>query len=108
LIPIFLVTLFAAGLRAFWKRRECQLMLIIAAAGLFTMLFAWHTDGHETDRHMLEGAIEFRLGILLCSLFALSSVSVALVTSGTSEQRRHSIQIRRSGIAITKETDKPT
>jgi hypothetical protein len=102
LIPIFLVSLAAAGLRAFWKRRECRLMLIMAAAGLFTMLFAWHTDGHETDRHMLEGAIEFRLGILLCSLFALHSVSVALSTSiGSANQVRHSIQIRRSAGGMT-------
>jgi hypothetical protein len=104
LIPIFLVSLAAAGLRAFWRRRECRLMLILAAAGLFTMLFAWHTDGHETDRHMLEGAVEFRLGILLCSLFALNTVSVALSTAtGSGNQVHHSIQIRRSGEGVTRD-----
>jgi hypothetical protein len=107
LIPIFLVSLFAAGLRALWRRRECRLMLIMAAAGLFTMLVAWHTDGHETDRHMLEGAIEFRLGILLCSLFALNTVSVALLTTGAGTELHRSLRIRRNAVVNGKAERSP-
>jgi hypothetical protein len=98
LIPVFVVSLAVAGLRAFWRRRECRMMLILAVAGLFTMLLAWQTDGQETDRHMLEGAVEFRLAILLCSLYALNTVSMSWSTTGvTGDQPRYSIRIRRQG-----------
>src|SRR6202035_3380493 len=43
---------------------------IIAAFGPVAMLLAWQGDGQEVTRHMVEGSIEMRLGILLVLLIA--------------------------------------
>lgn len=104
LIPLFLVSLALAGLHGFWRRRECRMMLILGAAGLFTTLFAWRTDGQETDRHMLEGSIEFRLAILLCSLYALNAASITWsITAESSTEHHYSIRLRRKAEAPTHE-----
>jgi hypothetical protein len=79
------------------------LMLIVAVTGLFTMLVAWQTDGQETDRHMLEGAIEFRLAILLCSLFALNAVSMSWSTTAAGDQPRYLIRLRRRSDVTTED-----
>jgi hypothetical protein len=43
---------------------------IIGALGPVAMLLAWQGDGQEVTRHMVEGSIEMRLGILLVLLIA--------------------------------------
>ncbi len=68
------------------------------------MLLAWQGDGQEVTRHMVEGSIEMRLGILLVLLIAAlarrsndaleqaneldSGAATGLVSSGASSAAR--------------------
>ncbi len=52
-------------------RREWRFLVAFVLVGLFSMLVAWHGEGQEVTRHMVEGNVEARLGVLLCFLLAL-------------------------------------
>ena len=53
------------------RRREWRFLVFFAAVGLFSMLLAWHGEGMEVTRHMVEGNVEVRLGVLLMILLAV-------------------------------------
>jgi len=48
-----------------------RFMVVFSAVGLVSMLLAWHGEGQEVTRHMVEGSVEVRLGVLLTLLLAL-------------------------------------
>jgi hypothetical protein len=59
-----------------WRRRtsdraEWRFLVAFALIGLLSMLLAWHGEGMEVTRHMVEGNVEVRLSVLLLLLFAL-------------------------------------
>ncbi len=60
-----------AAQRDIRRRREWRLLVAFVLVGLFSMLVAWHGEGQEVTRHMVEGNVEARLGVLLCLLMAL-------------------------------------
>jgi hypothetical protein len=68
-IAILAVALGAAVFRGVW-RREMLVAVVAAAVGPVSMLVAWHGESQEVSRHMVEGSIEARVGILLLLLFA--------------------------------------
>jgi hypothetical protein len=51
-------------LRVFWP------IGVLGAIGPVSMLLSWQGDGQEVTRHMVEGAVEMRLSILLVLLIA--------------------------------------
>ena len=59
------------GGRRLWRNRESRFLLVFVVAGLFSMLLAWHGEGMEATRHMVEGDVEVRLGVLLLFLLAV-------------------------------------
>jgi hypothetical protein len=63
--------LLVASARRFLRRREWLLIAAFGVFGLFSMLLAWHGEGQEVTRHMVEGDVEVRLGVLLALLFGL-------------------------------------
>jgi hypothetical protein len=68
----------AAGRRA-WLNRETRFLIVFVAAGLFSMLLAWHGEGMEATRHMVEGDVEVRLGVLLLLLLAVLGYKPSVV-----------------------------
>ena len=46
------------------------MLAVLGALGPVSMLLAWQGDGQEVTRHMVEGSVETRLGILLFLLIA--------------------------------------
>jgi hypothetical protein len=52
------------GLWVFWP------IAVLGAIGPVSMLLSWQGDGQEVTRHMVEGAVEMRLSILLVLLIA--------------------------------------
>ncbi len=71
----------AAGVlvRRLWKRRDAWLLAGLALTGLFSMLVAWHGDGQEIVRHMIEGEVMARVAallLLLAGLFGLAPPKV--------------------------------
>ena len=53
---------------AFWRRKrsnELWAIAVLAALGPVSMLIAWQGEAQEVTRHMVEGSVEARLGILL-------------------------------------------
>jgi hypothetical protein len=70
------VTLALLGLaigtgRRVLRKAEWWFFVIFVVVGLFSMLLAWHGEGMEVTRHMLEGDVEVRLGVLLLLLLAV-------------------------------------
>jgi len=57
--------------RSAWRRREWRFFIVFVAVGLFSMFLAWHGEGMEVTRHMVEGDVEVRLGALLLFLLAV-------------------------------------
>ena len=57
--------------RSVRRRREWRFFIVFVAVGLFSMLLAWHGEGMEVTRHMVEGDVEVRLGALLLFLLAV-------------------------------------
>lgn len=51
--------------RKSWRQRHVQLVGLLACVGFFTLFIAWHGDGYEVVRHMLEGNVEVRVGVLV-------------------------------------------
>jgi hypothetical protein len=60
-----LVASFLLWKRNFWRLRHTQLVGLLACAGFLTLFIAWHGDGYEVVRHMLEGNVEVRVGVLV-------------------------------------------
>ena len=77
-VPDYLIVLVLAALalviaaeRHTWLRREWRFLAVFVLVGLLSMLIAWHGEGQEVTRHMVEGDVEARLGVLLALLVAL-------------------------------------
>jgi len=60
-----------AAARRLYRRREWIFITAFALVGLASMLLAWHGEGQEVTRHMVEGDVEVRLGVLLALLLGL-------------------------------------
>ena len=59
-----------------FARRTTRLMAwrfvaLFGLVGLLSMLLAWHGEGQEVTRHMVEGNVEVRLGVLLALVVGL-------------------------------------
>lgn len=73
----FVVTVLAlsglliAALRGTWKLPEVRLLVALILLGLLSMLLAWHGEGQEVTRHMVEGDVQARLGALLVFLLSV-------------------------------------
>lgn len=67
------VALLVAAIRRVWVRQEWRFLAAFAFVGVLSMLVAWHGDAEEVTRHMVEGDVEARLGVLLCLLMAVLS-----------------------------------
>ncbi len=55
--------------RRLWRVRAWCFIAAFTVVGLVTMLIAWHGDAQEVTRHMVEGDVEARLGVLLSLVF---------------------------------------
>ncbi|HLX89316.1 MAG TPA: hypothetical protein VKR22_12775 [Acidimicrobiales bacterium] len=67
-VVLGLAALMVAGLRGVWRRPDWRFTVLFGVPGLWSMLLAWHGEGMEVTRHMVEGNVEVRLGILLALL----------------------------------------
>jgi hypothetical protein len=72
-VVIFLAAavLLLVSARRRWRPSEWQFLSAFTAIGLVSMLLAWHGDGEEVTRHMVEGNVEVRLGVLVLLLVAV-------------------------------------
>jgi hypothetical protein len=70
-VALALLGVAIGGGRRIWRSRESRFLLVFGVAGLFSMLLAWHGEGMEATRHMVEGDVEVRLGVLLLLLLAV-------------------------------------
>lgn len=82
-IATALVGLFIAYRRRITRRREWRLVAASVVVGLVSMLIAWHGEGQEVTRHMVEGDVQVRLGVLLVLLLSV------LATIPTNEEVEH-------------------
>jgi hypothetical protein len=64
-----------AFVRGTWRRPELRLLMALILLGLMSMLLAWHGEGQEVTRHMVEGDIQARLGVLLLLVLSLLASS---------------------------------
>jgi hypothetical protein len=82
------IIMLAIALVFAWRRSifrpEIWVVAIIGAIGPVAMLLAWQGDGQEVTRHMVEGSIETRLGILLVLLIAALAGSRGADAAGVS------------------------
>jgi hypothetical protein len=69
-----LAAVVVAGVRRVWRLPQWRFTALFALTGLWSMLLSWHGEGMEVTRHMVEGNVEVRLGVLL-------SVAMALISS---------------------------
>ena len=51
--------------------RQLGVLAALVAAGLWSMLTAWHGDGEEIGRHTLEGMVQVRVAVLVLVLLAV-------------------------------------
>ena len=70
-IVLAVCSLLVASARGILPHREWLLIAGFGAFGLISMLLAWHGEGQEVTRHMVEGDVEVRLGVLLALLLGL-------------------------------------
>jgi hypothetical protein len=77
-VPNHVVVIFLAAAalvlvsaRRRWRPPEWRFLVAFTAIGLVSMLLAWHGDGEEVTRHMVEGNVEVRLGVLVLLLVAV-------------------------------------
>lgn len=77
-----LAALVAAGVRRTWRLPHWRFTALFALTGLWSMLLSWHGEGMEVTRHMVEGNVEARLGVLLALLIALISSRPDAASSG--------------------------
>jgi hypothetical protein len=61
--------------RRLWRRPEWLFIIGFGVFGPLAMYLAWHGDGQEVTRHMVEGNVETRLAVLLVVLLAVFSPS---------------------------------
>ena len=54
-----------------WNDRLWLLGLALTVFGLWTSLIAWHGDGQEVTRHMIEGLVQVRIGVVLMVIIGL-------------------------------------
>lgn len=79
------------------RRRPLLAAAGVAAAGMATMLVAWHSDGQEVTRHTIEGLAELRLGLLVLLVVSVLSLTpgdlrrVAAGRLGSKLRRRHPV-----------------
>jgi hypothetical protein len=66
-----LLSVIVASGRGLWRARPWRYFVAFSVVGLLTMLIAWHGDGQEVTRHMVEGNVEVRLGVLLSVVFVV-------------------------------------
>lgn len=57
--------------RELGRRRPWRFLVAFGFLGLVSMLLAWHGEGREVTRHMVEGDVEVRLAVMLLALLAL-------------------------------------
>lgn len=74
-IFLSLIAISLAWRKRLWREHECALLCLLVAVGLVSMLLSWHGDGEEVTRHMVEGDVAVRLGVMLMFLYALFSPS---------------------------------
>jgi hypothetical protein len=92
-LALGLVAVVVAGVRRVWRVPAWRFTALFAALGLWSMLLSWHGEGMEVTRHMLEGNVEVRLGVLLGLVLALTSSRPA--ASGRSAgDERPSVSVR--------------
>jgi hypothetical protein len=75
---VLVIALLGAALtvvRRLWRRREALLAAGLALVGLAAMLIAWHGDGQEIVRHMVEGEVQARFAALLIFLIGVFGVA---------------------------------
>jgi hypothetical protein len=76
-----LIVAAAVGFAA-WRRErlnELWAIAVLAALGPISMLIAWQGEAQEVTRHMVEGSVEARLGILL--LLVVAALGATPVTT---------------------------
>ena len=89
---VVLMTLVASLLlwkRSIWRLRHTQLVGLLACAGVLTLFIAWHGDGYEVVRHMLEGNVEVRVGVLV--LLVLGALTIPDPANRTSSTKTWSV-----------------
>jgi hypothetical protein len=68
MVPLAVVGLAGAAVTGAWRERGTQVIVVLAALGLLSMLIAWQGDGQEVTRHTIEGFVELRAGVLVLFL----------------------------------------
>lgn len=75
--------------RKTWRQRHVKLVGLLACVGLLTLFIAWHGDGYEVVRHMLEGNVEVRVGVLV--LLVLGALTAPARANRTSSPKTRSV-----------------
>ncbi|HXY27597.1 MAG TPA: hypothetical protein VEH82_04890 [Acidimicrobiales bacterium] len=65
------VATIVAWRRMILGRHDWRFLAAFTFVGVTSMLLAWHGEGREVTRHLVEGMVEVRLGVLLLLLTAL-------------------------------------
>jgi hypothetical protein len=88
-----------------WYRRvdelsEWRFLVAFAIVGVLSMLIAWHGEGQEVTRHMVEGNVEVRLGVLLTlvvSLFGTAPPRRTVAAERAEPAEAQETELARSG-----------
>jgi hypothetical protein len=96
LIPMLAVALAVsgAGIAPSGRRRELQIVALLAGLGAIAMLVAWHGDGQEVTRHTFEGLAEVRVCVVLLLAMAVTGHHGPAPTWWPAAGRRLRAQIR--------------
>jgi hypothetical protein len=73
-------------LRRLWRRREVLLVAGVGVVGAGAMLVAWHGEGQEIVRHMVEGEVQARFAVLLIFLIGVFGIAPARAAAGGTDQ----------------------
>lgn len=79
-----LAALVVAAVRRVWRLRAWRFTALFAVLGLWSMLLAWHGDGEQVTRHIVEGDVEVRVGVLLALLVAVFATRPAVAAPSAS------------------------
>lgn len=94
-LSMALAAVLLATYRRRWRSGVWRFVALFAVLGLGSMLLSWHGEGQEVTRHMVEGNVEVRLGVLL---------ALALAVLGPSQPDEESADVQES---VASSTDGP-
>lgn len=76
LLPMTAIGVAGAVVSGAWREHGWQVVMVLGALGVVSMLIAWQGDGEEVTRHTVEGFAEVRISVLVVALVGVLGAGV--------------------------------